>query len=456
MRWPCPPPNSSKTDLGPSIAEKNLRVHRSRDTLPSDMNVAILGFGREGKATLRYFYKKGVRGITVCDRLRQKFPKGIRGNFGKNYLRNLFKFNVIFRSPGIPYYTPEIQKAKKAGAEITSATKYFFETCPAKIIGVTGTKGKGTVAALIEAMLKKSGKRVFLCGNIGAPALDILDKLKPSDWVIYELSSFQLQDLQKSPHIAVVLGITSEHLDYHKTAQEYRNAKKSIVKFQKKEDHVVFDNTNKIAIAFARSAKAKKHPTSSQKKLFPLKNTRLPGPHNIKNMYAAITAAKIAGAKTPAIKKAIREARPRPHRLEPLPSRHGIHFINDSAATIPEATIAAIQSFQTPIMLIAGGSEKHSNYTQLGRAIVNARHLKEVILMGKTAAKIEKAIKTAGGKHIKIVRAKTLKDAIRAAYHDAIRGDTVLLSPASASFDQFKNYEDRGEQFKIQTKKACY
>ncbi len=437
--------------------------------------IAVLGLGIEGEDVCRYLIKQGVKDVTVFDQktpeeLSEKINKlRINGltnyKLGPDYLKNGLKgFEVIFRSPAFRLSLPEIVEAKNSGAIITSATKLFFDLCPAKIIGVTGTKGKGTTATLIYRILKKAGKEVFLAGNIGEPMLALLPRLGKDSWVILELSSFQLQDLQRSPHIAVVLFITSEHLDYHKSTQEYIQAKSNIVRNQKKEDYAILNADNKTSRSFFRLTPAQTYYFSRQKKVNggyvkdgkififsslvgQTEKLLLPGEHNWENVCAAITASWCAGADLAAIKKAAFSFKGLEHRLELVRTIGGVSFYNDSFSTTPETAIAAIKAFNQPIILIAGGSEKGSDYTLLGKEIAQSS-VKILILIGKTAQKIKKVVQKARFQGKIIYKPGGMKKIVARAFSEAKRGDVVLLSPACASFDMFESYKDRGLQFK--------
>src|SRR3989338_4651090 len=224
-----------------------------------DKKIALLGFGLENQALMLYLRKRGAD-ITICDQnLNLKKIDGLKYRLGADCLKNITDFDIVFRSPGIPFLRPEIQEAKKAGVLVTSQTKLFFEECPAKIIGVTGTKGKGTTSVLLFKILQRAKKaghfsgHVFLVGNIGRPAITILEKAQKNDWVIFELSSFQLQDLDKSPQIALVLPISADHLDHHKDLEEYIESKRNIVAHQTEKDFAIVSDDNEISADFARS-----------------------------------------------------------------------------------------------------------------------------------------------------------------------------------------------------------
>lgn len=435
--------------------------------------IAILGLGVEGRDLAQYLLKKGAQ-ITVFDQKsvvelgtihRQLSKKGVSFRLGKDYLKEALKdFNFIFRSPGFYPYLPEIVQAKKEGAIISSATKLFFNLCPGKIIGVTGTKGKGTTATLIYRILKEAGKEVFLAGNIGEPMLALLPKLTKESWVVLELSSFQLIDLDKSPYLAVVLFITSEHLDYHKNTKEYIQAKSSIVRYQTKKDYAVFNLDNSTSASFAKLTPAKTFFFSRHKKtngayvqkekiyldqelIGSVKQLKLIGPHNWDNVCAATTAGYLVGVGMNSIKKAIFKFKGLEHRLEPVEEVRGVKFYNDSFSTTPETTIAAIKSFKKPIILIAGGSEKGSDYSQLGKEISQSP-VKALVLIGEMAERIKETCLRAGYKGEIAFRPKNMKEAVQQAFNQAQVGEVILLSPACASFDMFENYKDRGKQFK--------
>lgn len=456
--------------------------------------VAVFGLSTEGIATAKYLVSKGIQ-VTAADK---NSPQKLGSNYqrikklkiplrlGENYLRRLTDFELIFRTPGMPLWLPELQKAKQAGVNISSQTKLFFALCPCPIIGVTGTKGKGTTAALIYQILKASGKRVFLGGNIGKPSIEFVDQLTPKSIVVLELSSFQLEDLKTSPHISVVLNITADHLysvsedspNYHLSQRDYLRAKENIVKYQDKKDFAVlnfdwpssrrfpkltagqvyfFSHRQKVKGAYVEDGKIflnKKKPIliGETKKLI------LPGEHNWENVTAAVCAASLAGGSLLAIKRGIFKFKGLEHRLEFIREVDGVKYYDDSFSTTPETAIAAIRAFKKPIILIAGGSEKGLDYTDLGKEIVNSS-VKTLILIGQIADKIEKQVlnyqlSTINYQQLKIIKnLKTMRAIVKAASVFANPGDIILLSPASASFDMFENYKQRGELFKNEVAK---
>ncbi len=445
------------------------------------MNISILGFGREGKSTLKFLkknYKYKNAQISILDK-----------KTDKNYLKKLTNFNLIFRTPGIPYNLPEIQKAIKSGVKFSSATALFFDEIKklktVKIIGITGTKGKGTTSTLLYKILKACRKNAFLAGNIGKSPIDLIPKLKKNSIVILELSSFQLQDLKKSPDIAVVLNIFPDHMDSHKNFSEYLISKASIAKFQKKSDKIFYDITNKYSKLIAQKSKGKKIPIDFQHSQY---ISAMPGEHNLKNIAMAAAVALFLGCPKEKVAKIIKNFKGNEHRLElarvirvnpcersvsnPCKSV-SINFYNDSASTNPQTTIAAIKAFKEPKILIAGGKDKGLDYKPLTQTLKRS-NTKLVILFGENKNKIAKAVKKSG---VKIKMVKNLNEAIRLAYQTAkflipqlsnspinqfpnspILQSTnspiiVLFSPAAASFDMFKDYADRGKKFKELVKK---
>ena len=411
------------------------------------MKIAIVGFGREGQSILKalknYSSSKNSEIWILDENSKTKTPKGINKQLGKNYLKNLDSFDIVFRSPGIPYLLPEFIKARKNGVKFSSATKLFFAHCPGTIIGITGTKGKGTTATLLYQILKSAKKDVYLVGNIGTKDwLNLLPEMSKNSSVVFELSSFQLQDLTQSPHLAIILDIDVDHLDHHRNIKEYVESKSNISRFQTKNDFVFYWPENKSASKIAQLGKAKKIKLSAKNfNLFFKNDLYLPAPHQFKNAIAATETAKKLGIKESVIKKTVKEFRGLKFRLEHLTTKNGIKYYNDSASTNPHATIAALQAFQTPFILIAGGRNKGASFKQLGQAIDNSL-AQEVILIGESQALIAKEIK-----RTPVSTANTLREALQKAEDLACSGDSILFSPACSSFDMFKNYVDRSQQF---------
>ncbi|MDO8506941.1 MAG: UDP-N-acetylmuramoyl-L-alanine--D-glutamate ligase [bacterium] len=439
--------------------------------------ILIAGFGVEGRATFEFLKKHGIKAdiadVIDEDAFFEVNPElkndKVGFIFGKNYLNSTGNYDVVFRAPGISPLTPELKSVVSKGTEITSQIKIFLELCPAKTIGVTGTKGKGTTSTLIYKILKASGKDVYLGGNIGVPAISLLDKLNRDSIVVLELSSFQLMDLEKSPNIAVVLNVTSEHLDYHKDREEYVEAKSPIVKYQTADDFAVINTDYETPREFKKETKAEIYEISIQnpvengcyvsknddivlcikdteEKIASTSELQLRGRHNLENVCPALAVAYIAGADLGSIKKTVKEFKGLEHRLEFVAEVDGVKYYNDSFATTPEATIAAVSAFHEPVILIAGGSEKGSDYTQMGTVI--AEKVKTVFLIGDTAEEIKNNILSVDPSADIREGFTDMDDLVGRASEAAKIGDVVVLSPGCASFGLFENYKKRGEIFK--------
>jgi len=450
-------------------------------------NIAVLGLGLETIDLIHWLKQNSQNSpITVFDQktkedlqlelsqikslLDSKTFKNFNFSLGKKYLQlDLTDFDIIFRSPGFYRLHPAIIKAEKKNIPVSSSIKLFFQLCPCPIIGVTGTKGKGTTTALIHKILQSSNKSSYLAGNIGKSPLQLLSKLTKKDIVCLELSSFQLQDIQQSPHIAVVLNIAKEHLDVHKNTSEYRQAKTNILNFQTKKDYAVLNadysfsaslkNKTPASIFFFSRQKPVKGSYVDNNKIYLNFNKPiligstdkllLRGQHNWENITAAITASALAGADITAIQQATFSFKGLEHRLELVRIVNRISFYNDSFSTTPETTIAAIKSFTQPMIIILGGSDKGSDYTQLGKTITSSQNIKAVILIGDMTEKIHQAINQANSFKGKIIKnLKNMQQIVNQAFALSAKGDAIILSPACASFDMFKNYKDRGNQFK--------
>ena len=441
--------------------------------IDKENTIGILGAGTEGKSAVNYLKAHGYRNLIVFDErssLEISLPSGVRSEIGKGSFEKIFDCDVLFRSPGI--HTKRLNEARKKGIEVTSVTNFFMENCPCPVIGVTGTKGKGTTSTLIKMILEEAGRDVFLGGNIGESPLDFLDKLTDKSLAVLELSSFQLQDLTLSPHAAVILMTTSEHLDYHKDTSEYVEAKTPIVRYQSEDDICVVNSDYDCAEKFLSLTKAQKYTVSRKRKvergayeesgkifyvdekggvpslIAETSKIALVGPHNIENVLAAAVVTRKLGADISSIQKVAYGFRGLPHRLEFVREVNGVKFYNDSFSTTPETSAAAARSFTGGVILIAGGSEKNSDYSEWAKSMNENKNLKAIVLMGVTADRMEKELRKAGGApNIKILRADSLEEAINAAFKEASSENTIVLSPAAASFDMFKNYKDRGEKF---------
>ena len=445
--------------------------------------IAILGLGVEGAVSAKFLGAKGAK-IWILDQrkkesLESEFLAALEGVevefvLGEEYLSSLSKFDLIVRSPGIKRSLPELKQAEKNGVVITSQTKLFFDLCPSPIIGITGTKGKGTTSTLIYEMLKTAGRDVYLGGNIGVPPFEFLDNLTGQSLVVLELSSFQLQDLTKSPHIGVMLMVTSEHLDYHATLEEYVDAKRNLLRFQTTTDFAIVNRdypaSNESDIetngkvfyvsreretdngCFALNGKILLRKNANEQEILTTKEIFLPGKHNLENVCAAVMAADLAGVKKEYIVHVLKTFKGLEHRLELVEEIGGVKYYDDSFSTIPETTIAAIEAFEAPEVLVLGGSSKNSNFSELGKVIREAKNIRAIIGIGEEWERIKDEIRSKGT-ILLVEGAVTMEQVVKAANKIAKEGDVVLLSPACASFDMFKNYKERGEQFKTEVRK---
>jgi UDP-N-acetylmuramoylalanine--D-glutamate ligase len=415
-------------------------------------NVAVLGLGIEGRDAINFLLSKGAE-VTLLDKKEESELdfSGVKKSkiklvTGKDYLKDLKNYDYVVRSPGVYRYLPEIVKAEKEGVKITSAVKIFFEDCPAKIIGVTGTKGKGTTSSLIYEILKADKRSAYLSGNIGKPYLELLPKLTKDSWVVMEMSSFQLIDLDISPYVAVVLNITLDHMDWHKNRKEYVEAKRNIVSHQKKNDFAVINFDYDTPKSFVSSVKGKLVEFSKSTLESRFENDLLlRGVHNLENIAAAVAVGQILRIDDDTIERAVKSFRGLEHRLELVDTINGVTFYNDSFATGPQPTIAAINSFTEPETVILGGSDKGLNYGELRSEIGDKENVKNIILIGEIGEKIGGGIKN---KNVVNLGKTSMIKIVRKALKITPKGGVVILSPAAASFDMFKNYKERGLQFK--------
>ena len=418
------------------------------------MKIAIVGYGVEGQESFRYWSKDLANDITIVDQNEQlQAPEGVKTIVGSNAFDNLNGFDLVVRSPGIAPYRITTD------GKMWSGTNEFFKKCPAEIIGITGSKGKGTTASLIASILEAAGRKVWLVGNIGISALEVLEQIQPDDFVVYELSSFQLWDIEMSPRTAVVLFIEHEHLDVHRDMEDYVNAKGNIARFQAPGDLLVFNAENEYARSIAESSKA-------QKIGFPEQGTahvqdgkfmygehiicstdelKIPGAHNILNTLAAIDAGWKFTQDIAAITKAIQEFKGLEHRLLFVREVDNVSYYDDSIATTPTSAVAGLRAFEGPKVVILGGSSKGSDFSELANEML--KHDVRAILIGDEAKRIAESFTQAGFEGFEIMEAPTMDKVVARASELAKPHSTVLLSPAAASFGLFKNYADRGQQF---------
>ncbi len=421
------------------------------------MKIAILGFGLEGESAYRYWNSQENE-LTIHDNDSNKqIPSGVASVLGKDAFNNLdsFGYELLVRSPGLRLDTNHID------TPITTPTNEFMGKCPAPVIGVTGTKGKGTTATLISKILSSVGLRVHLLGNIGTPALDVLSDITATDIVVYELSSFQLYDIEVSPHIAVCLMVTDDHLDWHKGLDEYRSSKGKIFKFQKPSDIAVSyaDNDTSVNLAKLSGATTKySYGTSGDVSIIgdsitvfgepvvKISEIALLGAHNIQNISAAILACWPYTQDLVAIKKVLTSFKGLPYHIELVSEKNGIKYYNDSFSTNPTSAIAAINCFKTPQVLYFGGYDKKADFSELAHE-VKQHNIRKVITYGQTGQHIADTFKSSGVENVEYVPGDNFIGIINSGLESAQPGDVVVFSPACASWGMFSDYKDRGEQF---------
>ena len=436
-------------------------------------NITVIGIGISNLPLIKYLVSLGAN-VTACDRrsaedLGENYTEleklGVKFNLGDGYLNNL-SGDMIFKTPGMRYDVPELLKAKENGSIVTSEMEVFFEVCPSHIIAVTGSDGKTTTTTLIHKMMTDAGYKTWLGGNIGNPLLTDTEKLKDHDWVILELSSFQLHTMRKSPEIAVITNISPNHLDMHKDYKEYIDAKKNIMLYQNEGDTLIVNADNQVTADIGKSANgAVKYFSRNGMadvyldgniikrgivEILNIKDIKIPGMHNVENYMAAIAAVSGLVSKDVIVNVA-KTFGGVEHRIELVRTLDGVKYYNSSIDSSPNRTINTLRVFPNKVIMIAGGKDKGIPYDEIGPAL--AEHVKVLILIGATSDKIQEALdaeinKTGNGKDIEVIRATSYEDAVNTARSKAHDGDVVLLSPASTSFDMFRNFEERGNLFK--------
>ena len=444
-----------------------------------NMKIIIAGYGVEGISNLIYFRQKfpDAEFVVADERPADKLPTipdGVKLISGKNaFSEQLGDADLVVRTASLP------PRNIKTSGKIWSATIEFFDKCPAPIIGVTGTKGKGTTCSLIASVLQQVGQTVHLVGNIGVPALDVLPKIKKDDIVVYELSSFQLWDLEKSPHVAVVLMIESDHLNVHTDFADYLNAKKNIRRHQYLGDVCLYHPTNKYSQEVAAApldelldkgddrgdilgfAQRYAIPDDDQvyvqdgyfcvqnRQICSTSHLRLPGAHNLENACAAMSA--VTGLPITVTNEqfaaGLESFTGLPHRLKFVAEKNGVKYYDDSISTTPGSAIAALKAFTEPKILILGGSDKGADYTELAQEIAK-QQMRAVIVNGANASEIIEILhKNKVSCRVVHLEMAPMLAVVETAANQVQSGDVVILSPAAASFDMFKSYNDRGEQF---------
>ncbi len=430
---------------------------------------AVVGLGVSHLALIRFLLGEGAE-VVAFDRKPDAgggdLPN-VKTHLGPDYLRHLTGFELVCLTPGMPKTLPELERARAEGSLFTGEIPLFLELCSAAVLGITGSAGKTTTTSLVAATLQRCGQEVFLGGNIGWPLIEKVHRIPAGATVVLELSSFQLQLCRKSPHWGAVLNFSPNHLDVHRDIEEYAAAKRNIYLHQGASDWAVFNLDNPPMQGWSASAPGQLAAFSQEREVengafrrgekiivrapgtegvLPAGELKLPGKHNRENALAAAALCFLAGAPVEAIAESFRTFRGVEHRLELVTEQNDVCYYNDSIATTPDRTLAALDTIAAPIVLIAGGYDKGLDYAPLGPAI-NAK-VRLLLLMGPTAGKIERSVRQAGGLKTTIVHCHDLTEAVYRAKREALPGEAVLLSPAAASFDQFRDYQERGWRFK--------
>ncbi|MHC4309447.1 MAG: UDP-N-acetylmuramoyl-L-alanine--D-glutamate ligase [Planctomycetota bacterium] len=436
----------------------------------ADKKVLIMGLGRFGggvdcaEFAARAGAKVTVTDSAPADKLNDSINKlkefpDIEFHLGSHEPADFRQADIIIANPAVPFDNEFLEIARRNNKFITSQINIFFELCPAQMVGITGANGKSTTTALTAHLLRNNSiENVWLSGNIGnQPLLTILDKIKADDLVVLELSSFQLESLAqiaKAPNVSLLTNLTPNHLDRHGTFENYCAAKENIFKYQKLDDNCpavsIFNAEDKIAAGWYEKYKKNAGRTcirySSDDVSKEIRDSfTLPGRANLSNLAAAIAIARHFGIDDEQIKKSLPEFKPLPHRLEFIAEINDISWYNDSIATTPQSAIAALEAFEQPKIIIAGGYDKNLPFDELGQKI--AAGAKAAVLLGQTAPKIASAIQNFPQAGIKIQIVDSLAEAVESAAHLADPGDVVLLSPACASYDMFENFQHRGREF---------
>ena len=429
--------------------------------------IVVLGLGVSNRPLVRLLREFDCD-VTGCDKTpRENLDAevlelermGCKLSVGEHYLEGL-SADILFRTPGMHPGNPAIVALQEQGAEVTSEMEVFFEICPCRKIAVTGSDGKTTTTTLVSEMLKAAGHKVWLGGNIGTPLLPLVRQMKETDFAVVELSSFQLMDMRRSPHVALITNLAPNHLDIHKDMEEYVESKKNIYRFQQEADLLVVNGDNAITAplqgpgathAFSRAGKNVRVRLENGiiyrdgTPVLDKTDILLPGEHNVENYMAAI--AVVEGlVEDETIRQVAKTFGGVAHRIELVRVKDGVRYYNDSIASSPSRTMAGLKSFPEKVILIAGGYDKHIPYDVLGPEI--CKHVKKLFLCGATAPQIRAAVEKCNLEKPEMVDCGKFEAAVKAAAAAAENGDVVLMSPASASFDEFKNFAVRGDFFK--------
>lgn len=436
-----------------------------------DKKVAVVGIGVSNAPLVDMLVRFGAK-VNACDKKddlgdigKKLINSGVKLFLGESYLEGTLECDVIFRTPSLRPDNPYLLKAVKRGAYVTSEMSEFIKYCPCKVFGITGSDGKTTTTTLIYEMLKAEGKNVFLGGNIGNPLFNVVENIKDSDYAVIELSSFQLMDYNLSPDISVITNLSPNHLDIHRDMDEYINSKKNIFLHQRKEGLLILNRDNEITNSMIKEAIGEVRTFSiidrnsyshlegedlvvNNKRICKKDEMKIPGMHNVQNMLTAF--AVVDGyVSTEVMRKIATTFMGVEHRIELVREINEVKFYNDAIASSPTRTIANMKAFNQRIILLAGGYDKKIPFDELAREGVNG--IKLLILMGDTKNKIKAAFEKemkATGTNIKIIEVDSMEEAVKKAFELSERGDIITLSPACASFDMFKNFEERGQKFK--------
>ena len=452
----------------------NIRAEKFYSELKGK-KVAFIGAGVSHKQLIRIFAEKGAV-VTLCDKKELSgFGEyaetlkelGINLSLGENYLEGLKNQDLIMRTPGFEFFTKELQDELMGGTEVSSEMELFFRLCPCKIYAVTGSDGKTTTTSLIAKMLEESGRKVYLGGNIGRALLPVAEEVEETDVAVVELSSFQLISMKQSPDVAVVTNVTPNHLDHHKDMQEYIDAKRNILIYQNRNCKAVLGYENEVSRGMEADVKGsvrfftrlseidnggyidgEGYLTLDGRQIVHQSEVALRGLHNLENLLAAFAAVE-GDVSDEIMAKVAREFKGVEHRIEPVRTLNGVQWFNDSIATSPTRVIAGLKAFPQKICIIAGGYDKNIPYEPLAKPVLD--HVKLLVVMGQTGPKIEKVVlehPDFAASDIKILHADSMEQAVQLMYENTEEGDIVSLSPASAAFDLYPNFEFRGRHYK--------
>jgi len=433
------------------------------------MHIALIGFGLENQAAYRHLTSRGDT-VTICDQDTSVIvPNGAQSQLGKTYLDKLERFDLIVRTVGM-HRSVILEQNPGVEDKITTAVNLFFETCTTPIIGITGTKGKGTTSTLVHKILEAAGKKTVLAGNIGVPMLDMLTEANASDFAVLELSSFQLYDVKYSPHIATCLMVVPEHLNWHADMEDYKFAKANLFKYQNSDDVAIYNafSQHSEQIAAMSSAKTKISygvPHNGEDtygcaayvrdgkiwyngtEIMPTSSVKLLGAHNLENVCAAIaTTWNVIEGNIEAITSVVSTFAGLEYRLQLIRELNGVKYFNDSFSTTPETAIAALKSFSEPKVVILGGSDKGIPFDELADTVVSS-NTKHVLAIGDTGPVIANLLQNRNYSSVTTAGLDSMQAIVTKAQEIALEGDIVLLSTGCASFGMFQHYKDRGDQF---------